>query len=202
MTIEAIIFDIGGVLVRTPDWSHRARWEHRLGLPERGLSALVFETEQATLASIGRAPDDEIWRNIATHLHLQDQQLAELRHDFWAGDVANTELITYMRALRPRHKTGILSNAWPEMRLLNENRFGLDDAVDQTLYSFEIGVLKPAPEAYEMIVGRLAVLPRNAVFIDDSAINIAGASAFGLNTVLFSDTKQAVAELNCLLADI
>ena len=199
--IEAVVFDIGGVLVRTLDWTPRARWEQRLGLPERGLSALVFDSRQAMLASIGQASDEDIWRNVATHLRLSDQQLADLRRDVWAGDVANTAMITYLRRLRPSYKTGILSNAWPEMRQLNESRFGLPDAVDHAIYSFEIGVLKPAPEAYAAIVDRLSVQPHNAVFVDDSAVNIEGARKVGLQVVHFSDTGQAIDELNRLLAE-
>ncbi len=199
--IEAVVFDIGGVLVRTLDWTPRARWEQRLGLPERGLSALVFDSRQAMLASIGQASDEDIWRNVATHLRLSDQQLADLRRDVWAGDVANTAMITYLRRLRPSYKTGILSNAWPEMRQLNESRFGLPDAVDHAIYSFEIGVLKPAPEAYAEIVERLAVQPNKVVFVDDSAVNIEGARQVGLQVVHFSDTGQAIDELNRLLAE-
>ena len=41
--VHAVIFDIGGVLVRTEDWSGRRKWEERLGLPERGLSTIVFD---------------------------------------------------------------------------------------------------------------------------------------------------------------
>lgn len=199
MAIEAVIFDIGGVLVRTVDWSFRRRWEQQLGLPEGGLSALVFDTEQAMLASTGKAVDKLIWQHVSSQLRLTDAELTALHTDFWTGDAANLEMIAYLQGLRHRFKTGILSNAWPEMRTLNENQFGLRGVVDSALYSFQIGYLKPVPATYEAILSQLTVAPQNAVFIDDSIVNIGGAQRLGMQTVHFLQTEQAITELQAIL---
>ncbi|HEY3290911.1 MAG TPA: HAD family phosphatase [Anaerolineae bacterium] len=195
MTIEAVVFDIGGVLVRTTDWSGRQRWEKQLGLPERGLSDLVFSSHQALLASTGRGDDKAIWRHVADTLHLSSEQLIELQRDFWSGDTADTDLIAFVRSLRPRLKTGILSNAWPEMQQLNELRFGLRDAVDHTIYSFQIGVLKPAPEAFLALVVALNVRPQNILFVDDVLANVDGARRVGLGAIHFTDAALAMDDI-------
>ena len=43
--IKAIIFDVGGVLIRTQDHSSRRQWEKRLGLAERESEQIVFNSE-------------------------------------------------------------------------------------------------------------------------------------------------------------
>ncbi len=198
-SIQAVIFDIGGVLVRTEDWSGRRKWEQRLGLPEWGLSTLVFDGELALRASTGQGPDEAIWQHVAQECHLAPDTLAQVRADFWSGDRPNQDLLAYLRSLRPHYKTGILSNAWAEMRDMNVQRFGLAEIVDETVYSFECGVLKPDPASYRFILARLGVEPGQAVFVDDAERNIHGAQALGLHTVRFSDTPQAIAELCALL---
>jgi epoxide hydrolase-like predicted phosphatase len=196
---RAVIFDIGGVLVRTEDWSGRRLWEQRLGLPEWGLNALVFDGELALCASTGAGSDEAIWQQVAQRHHLTPEVLAQLRADFWRGDRLNEALLAYVRALRPRYKTGILSNAWAEMRDLNVQRFGLGQVVDETVYSFECGLLKPDAASYRYILDRLCAQPEQAIFVDDAERNILGAQALGMTTVRFIETHQAIAELNELL---
>ena len=70
--MKAIIFDVGGVLLRTEDWSIRRGWEDRLGL-ERGQSdELVFESAMGIKAQLGIISYDELWRWIGRSLDLDD----------------------------------------------------------------------------------------------------------------------------------
>ena len=199
MTLQAVIFDIGGVLVRTEDWSGRAKWEARLGLPERALATLVFDSDAAMQAALGAGPDRAIWEHVARTLKLDAEQLGQLRADFWSGDRLNTELLQFLRNLRPRWRTGILSNAWPEMRDMNVSMFGLDQVVDETIYSFEVGLLKPDPRIFEVAAQRLGVPAARVVFVDDFPQNVVAARTAGLSAVQFMDTPQTIAELRQLL---
>jgi HAD superfamily hydrolase (TIGR01509 family) len=199
MKYEAVIFDIGGVLVRTLDWSARHQWEDRLNLPVDGLSTLVFDSEPARLASIGEGWDEHIWQLVAEQCVLETDELSQLRLDFWIGDALNVELADFLRSLRPRFKTGILSNAWSEMRDMNRQRFGMSDIVDKTVYSFEIGVLKPTRQSFDYILKSLDVEPSHAIFVDDFEKNVHGARDAGMTAVRFIDTLQTIGELNALL---
>jgi phosphoglycolate phosphatase-like HAD superfamily hydrolase len=51
--IRAILFDVGGVLVRTFDPSGRQAWEQRLGLPPGGAEAVVLNSEMGHRAQRG-----------------------------------------------------------------------------------------------------------------------------------------------------
>jgi ribosomal protein S18 acetylase RimI-like enzyme len=52
--IGAVVWDAGGVLVRTIDQAPRRAWEARLGLELGGLERLVFRNEVAQQAAVGR----------------------------------------------------------------------------------------------------------------------------------------------------
>jgi glucose-1-phosphatase len=200
MKYAAVIFDIGGVLVRTLDWSARHRWEVRLNLPQNGLSALVFDSDATRLASIGQGSDERIWQLVAEHCGINADELTQLREDFWSCDTLDVELAEYLRLLRPRYKTGILSNAWSELRDMNVQRFGMSDIVDYTAYSFQIGVLKPVPQSFAFILDRLGVNAAQAIFVDDFEKNIRGAQEVGMTAVRFVDTAQTIRELEALLS--
>ncbi len=184
MPIRAVIFDVGGVLVRTEDQAPRVKWEERLGLERGGLSRAVFESETSARASIGQATVADIWRSVASTFQLNEKEVEDLERDFWAGDRVDQELTTFLRSLRPRYKTALLTNAWPSARLEMKKR-RLVDAVDDIIVSAEEGVLKPDPRIYRIAAERLGVRPEQAVFVDDVAENTEGARAAGMHAVQF-----------------
>ena len=195
MAIRAVIFDFGGVLVRTVDTSSREKWEQRFGLPAWGLARIVFESAVSVRAMLGQLPEAEVWDHVAETLHLDADELQELRRDFWAGDRLDTALADFLRGLRPRCKTAILSNAWGNARAVFIDKFGLDEVVDAMVISAEEGVTKPDPRIYRIALERLGVRPEEAVFVDDFAENVEGARAVGMRGVLFRDSAQAMAEV-------
>lgn len=195
MTIRAILFDFGGVLLRTEDHSPRRRWEERLGLPEMGLSRLVFGSPISIRAQRGEVPEEAVWQAVAATLGLGAEDLARLRADFWAGDRLDRELVAWMRGLRPRYKVGLLSNAWNTARRVFSQIYGLDEVADVMVISAEEGVMKPDGRIYRIALERLGVSPEEAILIDDMPENVEGARALGLQAIRFEDTAQTVAEL-------
>lgn len=195
MPIRAVIFDFGGVLVRTEDDSGRRRWEERLGLPRRGLERLVFESDVSVQAMLGQVPEEAVWQNVARVLHLSAAELAELRRDFWAGDRLDPRLFAFLSSLRPRYRTGLLSNAWGSARTVFTGKYGLGQVLDVLVISAEEGVVKPEARIYHIALERLGVRPEEAVFIDDMEENVVGAQKVGLHGIHFRGTDQAIAEV-------
>jgi putative hydrolase of the HAD superfamily len=184
MPIRAVIFDIGGVLVRTEDQEPRRKWERRFGLPEWGLADLVFNCPASRRASVGQATRHEVWAEVARRLSLTPAELEELKVDFWRGDVWDAGLLTFIRSLRPRYKTGILSNAWPDAREAVKAHVN-GEAFDVIVISGEEGVEKPDPEIYRRALERLKVTPAEAVFVDDMPVNVEAARALGMHGMQF-----------------
>ncbi len=52
--------------------------------------------------------------------------------------------------------------------------------------SGEVGVIKPDPRIYEILLGRFAIDPHRAVYIDDVAANVEAAQRFGIHGIHFT----------------
>jgi epoxide hydrolase-like predicted phosphatase len=199
MSIRAVIFDFGGVLVRIEDLSGQRKWEKRLGLREGDLADAVFRSEVTDRSMIGEATEADVWNHVGASYGLNDQERDELRRDFWSGDQLDAELVGFLRSLRPRYKSAILSNAWPSSREIFTQTFGLGDVVDEMIISAEERVAKPDARIYQITLSRLGVQPEDAIFVDDLAENVRGARAIGIPSIRFESTEQTIAEVQELL---
>ena len=198
MAIKAVIWDIGGVLMRTEDPAPRAKLAAELGVAPDDLEELVFGGEQGTRAQKGELTQTEIWDYVRQQLGLAPGQYPDLRARFFGGDVLDTELIDYIRGLRSNYQIGIISNAWSELPALLEE-WGILDAFDVIVGSGDEGIMKPDPRIYQIALERLAVAPEESVFVDDFMRNIIGARTLGMHAVHFQSRAQTLRELNALL---
>ena len=197
--IRAVIFDMGGVILRTVHRAGRRKWETRLGLADGELARIVFGSEASALASIGKQTEDDVWKSVQGTLHLSDAEIGELTQDFWSDDEVDYPLVQSLRDLRPRYKTAILSNAYSTGRWAITEKFGLRDIVDELIISAEEGIAKPDARLYRIAAARLNVQPAEVVFVDDVLANVEGARAVGMNGVHFRNTAQAIAEVRAVL---
>jgi len=197
--ITVVFWDLGGVLVRTEDRSKRERWEHRLGMEPRQLDRLIFGGDAGRKASVGEYSVDEVWEWVRQELDLSQEEGQQLARDFWQGDDLDSELVAYIRGLRVKFQTGLISNAWLELRGMLENHWNIDDAFDDLVISAEVGLAKPDPAIYRLALERLNVEADRAVFVDDFIQNIAAAAEIGMHAVHFTNPDQAMADVNQLI---
>jgi epoxide hydrolase-like predicted phosphatase len=199
MTIRAVIWDLGGVIVRTEDPIPRTGLAQRFGLTREELEELVFHGEVSDRATVGEIVAAQLWQSICENLRVPPTQAEELQRGFWGGDQLDTALVDYIRALRPNYCTALLSNAWSDLRRFLTERWRIVDAFDEIIISAEVGLMKPDPSIFQLAVERLNVAPAEAVFIDDFALNVRAAQQAGLHAVRFRNPAQAREELETLL---
>jgi epoxide hydrolase-like predicted phosphatase len=199
VAIDAVIFDIGGVLECTPPTGWQEDWLSRLGLPAHDLAARLAPAFAA--GSVGAKTLTEIEQEIAVALALDGATLMKFMDDLWREYLGhlNTALARYFAGLRPRYRTGILSNSFVGAREREQELYGLEDMCDVIVYSHEEGVLKPDPAAYHVVCERLAVESTRCVFVDDTDANVEGARAVGMPAIKFTETGQALRDLEALL---
>ncbi len=197
--IQAVVWDLGGVLVRTGDRQPRRAWERRLGLEQDSLDAMVFDSPISRRATLGKADVSDIWDDVARRLDLGPEQAADLQRDFWRGDQLDLALVERIRQLRPNYKTGLITNAFKDIRKSIEELWHLDDVFDAIIISSEVGLAKPDPAIYRRWLDQLSLPAEAAVFIDDFAENITAARQLGMATIHFKGPDQALTELEALL---
>jgi putative hydrolase of the HAD superfamily len=61
------------------------------------------------------------------------------------------------------------------------DELGYGDLLDETFYSYELGVAKPDPAYFSTILERLDVPAAEALFVDDNVVNVESARSVGLH---------------------
>ena len=187
--IKAVIFDFGGVLVRTKSWEPRHKWDNRLRLAHGTVEHTVFNSERGRAAQHGAVSREAHWQWVGQKFGLTAPDLAELKEDFWAGDVLDTKLTAFIESLRPKHKTAIISNFMDGLRTDLVTRWGIRDLFDRVVISAEFGTMKPDPSIYMHCLALLGVSAEHTVFIDDFMHNIEGAQAIGMKGIHYPPSK-------------
>lgn len=198
MTIKAVFFDLGGVIVRTEFYTPRQQLADKLGMDFDDLYKLVFESDTSNRASIGEISSEEHWAFIMQRLKRPASETAAIRQAFFAGDIVDRTLIDYIRSLRPKYKTGLISNAWGDLReYIAREKF--DDAFDKMIISAEVGAMKPEAKIFRIALEQFGVSPDEAVFVDDFPRNIKGCEKVGIKGIHFKDPETALQQLKELL---
>jgi putative hydrolase of the HAD superfamily len=70
---------------------------------------------------------------------------------------------------------------------------------DHVIESAKIGLRKPDPRIYQLMIEALAVDPTNCVYLDDLGVNLKPARAMGMKTIKVSSASQAIGELEAAI---
>lgn len=199
MTIKAIIFDLGGVLLRTADFSPRDSLAIRLGMSRHELEDFIFGGESGERAQRGEITVQEHWENLQLQINCSPQDFKALLDEFFAKDELDQELIGYVRTLHKTYKTALLSNAWDDLRQVIAEKWNFEDAFDTMIISAEVNLAKPDPRIFLLALERLSVDADQAIFVDDFQTNVDGAMAVGLHGIHFHTAQQMRSDLDQLL---
>lgn len=199
--ILAILFDIGGVLVRTESRAPRQQLAERLGFDSyKALDEIVWGGERGERAQRGEISAAEQWRYACERVGWPVDKAAEFQQAFFGGDALDMELVALIRSLHGKYKTGVISNALDDVRQ-SIHHWGIAADFDHIVLSGELGVMKPDARIYHAALLGLGVAPEEAVFIDDLPKNVEGAQAVGMKAVRFQSTEQTRLDLAALLAN-
>ncbi|NIV29988.1 MAG: HAD-IA family hydrolase [Anaerolineae bacterium] len=148
---------------------------------------------------VGRKDLDDYWREIGPELGLHThQEIQAFRQRYFADEAIDEGVLDLIHGLYGQYKLAVLSNAPPRLStwLADWQILHLFDVV---VCSGDVGMVKPAPEIYELTLARLGVEPGEAVFIDDSLANVEAARALGLHGIHFTTASALESELGALL---
>src|SRR5581483_2289170 len=159
MSIHAIVFDIGGILEITPDTGLTEKWEKRLHFKMGELNERIGSLWRD--GSLGNCTLEDVICGLREKGGMEQRQIDDFLDDLWTEYLGqpNTELIEYLRSLRPRYRTALLSNSFVGAREKEQERYQFEELVDLIIYSHEVGVAKPERRIYELTCKHLSVQP-------------------------------------------
>ncbi|MCK4450675.1 MAG: hypothetical protein KAX26_08795, partial [Anaerolineae bacterium] len=82
--IRAVIFDYGGVLMRSADPTPRRELEQRFGMQPGDVYKVVFGSPLLDEALLGHVSTTSFWADVGQQLGLNDSEIVEFRRTFWS----------------------------------------------------------------------------------------------------------------------
>jgi putative hydrolase of the HAD superfamily len=199
---EAVIWDFGGVLTSSP-FEAFARFEAERGLP----ADIIRRTNTANHLENAWAKFERAELDIETFDRLFAAESlalgAEVRGKdvlpLLAGDL-RPEMVEALRHIKSSLKTGCITNNLPANAIGSAGGRTLYIAevmalFDHIIESAKIGLRKPDPRIYRMMVDALGVDPKRCIYLDDLGINLKPARQMGMTTIKVASAKEAIAEL-------
>ncbi len=187
--IRNIIFDLGGVVM---DLDIEAS---RQAFVAMGFDGEAFHLQRDdgenifVLFETGKMDERTFLRRLRELLpgHPGEERIREAWNRMIVG--FREEKIRLLQALRERYRTFLLSNTnslhvarCNELLRQDHGIGGLDELFEETFYSYELGLRKPTPEIFRVVLERKGLQAGETLFIDDSREHLAAAEKLGIVT--------------------
>jgi beta-phosphoglucomutase-like phosphatase (HAD superfamily) len=184
-TVEAVVFDMDGVLIDARDWHYRAL-NDALGIFDVEISfedhldrfnGLPTAVKLRTLSEEGRLP----W-----HLH---EIVSEVKQERTLREAATlcfprVDHLLLMTWLKERKlKIGVATNSIRHTSQTMLGFSGLLDSLDVLVTNEDVSSPKPAPDIYVKAAALLGVHPRSILVIEDHDYGVAAARSAGCQVI-------------------
>ncbi|MGY4628196.1 HAD-IA family hydrolase [Bradyrhizobium sp. USDA 4486] len=202
MAIQAVIFDFGGVLTSSP-FEAFTRFETERGLP----ADIIRRTNAANHLENAWAKFERAEVDIDTFDALFAEESRALGAEVRGRDVLpllqgdlRPDMVEALKRIKTQFKTGCITNNLPANAIGSMTGRTLYVAevmalFDHVIESAKIGLRKPDPRIYQMMVETLKVDPKHCVYLDDLGVNLKPARQMGMTTIKVTSGAQAIAEL-------
>ncbi len=194
-SIGAVVFDVGGVLI---DWD--PRYLYRTLIPDEAVMehflAEVCTPQWHAQHDLGASYDDTVPALVAAHPEWADEVRAwDARfHDMYGGCFEGTvDLLTRLRqqGLPVYASTNWGAQSWA----LAKARYEFLDLFDGALVSGEVGMAKPDPAFFDLLVATFGLDPAHTLYIEDNLVNLRAAGHRGFVTHHFVSPVALAADL-------
>ncbi len=132
------------------------------------------------------------------HYGIHDIELADhLSEDYvyWSPRIVRLvpgtlELLDY---LKPKYHLHLITNGFQEVQHTKLNGSGLEPYFETLTVSEEVGVKKPNPEIFHYALRKAGAIAEESIMIgDEMAVDIDGARAAGMDTVMFNPKREII----------
>ena len=196
MEIDAIIFDLGGVLI---DWNPSYVFDKLFDDEKRKKHFFenICTSDWNEKQDAGR-PLEEATQELVSK-HPDWKEYIEAYYGRWeemlGGPIPGTVEIFRQLKEANRYKIYALTNWSAELFPIALERYDFLHWFDGRVVSGEEKMRKPFPEFYQLILSRFQLTPQETLFIDDNLRNVQAAEEIGLKTIAFHSPEQLKDEL-------
>lgn len=200
--IKAIIFDWGGVFCTPAEPFALPMLQEAVDMNVDEIADAVRELYDDYYK--GRYTKETFWPLVLARLGLKEDaviNVESLNAEYVSSYQLFPEMLDVAKKLSANYNVSLLSNLTPDMRDNIRTKHNVQNYFPLDTYSCDpdVGILKPDRDIYKIALKKIAMLPGQCLFIDDSKKNVDAAKAIGFETLLFESTEQCLSALNALL---
>ena len=203
--IKAIVFDMGGVIVRLNMDRCIGNFKELAGFED--IEEYLDKFHQKGFISDleeGKTQPEDFYRECLKH--SRPGTTVETAHYCFCSllDGLEADSLELIRSLRGCYDLYVLSNNNPISRgyfreMMKKEGLDTEEVFTKEFYSYELKMLKPSREIYERVIEGVGRKPEEILFIDDARDNIEAASALGITTLWLRPEMDIAVEVEKVL---
>ena len=190
--IEAVVFDMDGVLVDAREW-HYIALNKALELFGYAISPEEHETEFDGLPTRKKLEMISARSSLPIEMHdfintLKQKYTVDLIHKFCRPTFKHEYALKRLKS--DNYKIGLASNSITATIKLMMEKTALDQYLDDFVSAEDVTNGKPSPEIYEKIFNRLGVDPCKVLVIEDNDNGVKAATQAGAHVLKVSNPSE------------
>jgi FMN phosphatase YigB (HAD superfamily) len=190
--IDALVFDLGGVIVPHDNEVLHRRLVSRCNVadPTERLRAAVHDARYGN----GALPVSTLHQRLVEEAGYEGDW-PQFVEDWCCHLGLDEDMLSFVERLADHHRVMIFSNTnqehWDHAMAVSGGRLGRIEAY----LSHEIRDLKPAVSSYLTVAAKAGIEPARSLFLDDRLDNVEGARKAGFQAEVFTDQASLEALL-------
>lgn len=195
--VEAIIFDLGNVLIDFDHTISAKRISRFTGIPWKEIFELFFDSPLTGLFEEGKISPEEFFLEVKEMLNLKldYDTFVPIWNDIFFLTKNNRFVYNLAKDLRKNYNLALLSNInILHLDYLKKN-FPIFEPFHHILASCDVALRKPDPLIYKKTLEILESKPTQTFYTDDRAELVQSAKQLGIQAVVFKDIEQLKKDL-------
>lgn len=131
-------------------------------------------------AALGELSSNSFFREIGF-----DDNLDEVEEDYLSRIRFDPSFPQFAGQIQKKYRLALLSNDLSEWSGRLRKKYDLDRYFDCVIVSGDVGLKKPDPAIYRLLLDRLNRPPSGCIVVDDRVVNLSAAADIGMDTILF-----------------
>ena len=194
---KVLLFDLGRVLVDFDHLRAAQRISAFCAKTPRKIYDLFFESPATIDFEAGRITPEDFYLQVKQMLDLKLSYASfePIWNDIFFLSAKNRSVFGLVNTLRANYKTAMLSNInILHYEYLRKN-YPVFGAFDEIFLSFQLGLIKPDKEIYNLVIRKLGVNAQEIFYTDDRPELVESAKTLGYRGCVFTNFAQLAGDL-------
>jgi glucose-1-phosphatase len=196
--IKVLLFDLGRVLVDFDHLRAARRIADFCAKSPQQIYDLFFESPATIDFEAGRISPEDFYLQVKSmlDLNLSYASFEPIWNDIFFLSAKNRAVFGLVNSLRRHYQTAMLSNINMLHYEYLKKHFPVFRVFDRIFLSFELGLIKPDKQIYNLVARELGVAEHEIFYTDDRPELVETAKSLGFEGCVFSDFNQLIRDLN------